>query len=80
MLRTIISINEKDKNWLIQQAKLRHLTMAELVRRAIQNYRTKKEIEAMPNLEELLNATSGIWPQGDGLSYQHKLRDEWEDK
>jgi len=31
-------------------------------------------------LEELLNATSGIWPQGDGLSYQHKLRDEWEDK
>lgn len=30
------------------------------------------------DFQQLLNATKGLWQQGDGLAYQQTLRNEWE--
>ncbi|MDP3839041.1 MAG: hypothetical protein Q8Q54_08995 [Methylococcales bacterium] len=30
------------------------------------------------DFQQLLNATKGLWQQGDGLAYQQALRNEWE--
>jgi hypothetical protein len=30
------------------------------------------------DFQQLLNTTKGLWQQGDGLAYQHALRNEWE--
>jgi hypothetical protein len=40
-------------------------------------YRDEKKREALP-LSDLLKQTSGIWKGGDGLSYQRRLRKEWQ--
>jgi hypothetical protein len=37
------------------------------------------EKEDQPDdFQQLLNATKGLWQQGDGLTYQQALRNEWE--
>ena len=76
MVRTIISLAEDDKDWLLEQAKHDHISMAEVIRKAIHEYRRTKKTK--PSIDELLTKTSNTWTQGDGLTYQKKLRDEWE--
>ena len=78
MTRTIISIDEDDKNWLAQRAKREKVPMAEIVRRAI--HRMREEEAARATFAQALQETSGIWPEGDGLHYQQALRNEWEDR
>jgi hypothetical protein len=36
------------------------------------------EKEETDEFQQLLNATKGLWQQGDGLGYQQALRGEWE--
>ena len=79
MIRTLISLDEEDKRWLDRKAKEDGMTMAQLVRIAVQRYREQCEREAAaPSLEDLLQRTSGLWKGGDGLAAQLRLRDEWE--
>ena len=79
MIRTIISLDPEDKLWLDRKAEEEKVTMTEIVRQAIRRYR--EEIEtASPSLDRLLAETSGLWPREDGLDYQQRLRQEWEEE
>ena len=77
MIRTVISLDEESKKWLDQQAREENISAAELIRTALRKYRDEKKREALP-LKDLLKQTSGIWKQGDGLTYQRRLRKEWQ--
>ena len=76
MVRTVISLNEDDKDWLDRRAKEEGTTMTELVRRAVFLLRGQIR-KTEPPLETLIEETKGIWKEGDGLSYQERLRGEW---
>lgn len=78
MIRTVVSLESKDKKWLDKQAHLRHISMTALVREAVHYYRKKIESEHQPSFEELLLKTAGLWKKGDGLDFQQKLREEWD--
>ena len=77
MIRTVISLNDDDKLWLDKMAKLEHLPMTEIVRRAIHCYRNSVKKQNKLPVEDLLNLTRGIWENEEGLTYQNQLRDEW---
>ena len=80
MIRTLISLDEEDKTWLDRRAKEEGLTMTELVRTAVRQYREQCEAsEVAESLEQLLGRTAGIWQGGDGLAYQQSVRGEWEE-
>jgi hypothetical protein len=77
MIRTVISLDEESKKWLDRQAREENISTAELIRTAVRKYRDEKRREALP-LKDLLKQTSGIWNRGDGLTYQRRLRKEWQ--
>ena len=77
MIRTVISLDEESKKWLDQQAREENISAAELIRTAVRKYRDEKRRETLP-LNDLLKQTSGIWKRGDGLTYQRRLRKEWQ--
>ena len=74
MTRMLLSLDEQDKAWLQRQAQELGVSMAEVVRSAIQMQRSQQEAA----LRRALDQTRGIWKQGDGLRYQQKLRAEWD--
>jgi len=76
-VRTIVSLPEDDKSWLDQQARLQHVPMTELIRRAVHDYRQQQEVEQQPSLQQVLQQTAAIWQEGDGLAHQARIRDEW---
>lgn len=78
MPRTLINLDPDDKEWLDREARLRHVPMTELVRRAVRDYRARQESLARPSLQTALSRTAGIWRQGDALDWQRRLRDEWD--
>ncbi len=80
MLRIVVSLDENDKSWLKRIAKRQHLSIASIIRRAIDNYRNELERQKEPAMDQLLQQTKGIWQHGDGLAYQQKLRDEWDNE
>ena len=73
MVRTIISLDPDDKAWLDKAARKAGVPTAELVRRAIRRMRQREQ----KAFDDLLDNTSGIWRQGDGLRYQRRVRREW---
>jgi hypothetical protein len=78
MIRTLISLEDEDKKWLDRRAKEEGLTMTELVRVAVRQYREQCETSrAAESLEQLLRRTAGIWREGEGLAYQQAVRDGW---
>lgn len=77
MVRTVISVHEKDHIWLRKAAMSQHVSMTELIRRAIEQYRQTVSFEGSSSVEKILKATRGIWKQGDGLKFQQKIREEW---
>ena len=79
MIRTIISLPESDKEWLIHQAKKNHTTMTAVIRLAVKHYRKEAQQQQAKStsFKSLLHKTAGIWKSGDGLDFQKKLRDEW---
>ena len=80
MVRTIISLPEEDHAWLIRLAKKENVSMAELIRNAIEQYRQTHPAKGESDYEKLVNSTKGIWKKGDGLSYQQQLRSGWDDR
>ena len=77
MIRTIISLDEESKEWLDRQARQENISTAELIRTAVKKYRAEKKAET-PSIDDLLKQTSGIWKADDGLTYQRRLRKEWQ--
>jgi predicted DNA-binding protein len=76
MVRTVISLDEKDKAWLDKKSKKTGKAMTCIVQEAIQEYRVKDEREH-PSFGDLLQKSRGTWKKGDGLKYQRKTRNEW---
>jgi len=76
MKRTLISLDESDKDWLDAAAAREGTAATELVRRAVRLYRERASLERQP-FDEILRRTRGLWRGEDGLQYQTRLRDEW---
>jgi hypothetical protein len=72
--RTLITLPAEDKRWLIDYSRAQGISLAEAVRRGIQNL---KRSERENLYAALLKRTAGIWQKGDGLKYQKKIRAEW---
>jgi len=47
--------------------------MTEIVRRALRQFQAQERDQ----FDAILQKTSGIWQNGDGLAYQEKIRQEW---
>ena len=75
MARIVIDLDPDQKAWLDRQATLRGVSTAELVRRAIRDYRSREE--GRPSFKDALERTAGIWRGEDRLDYQRRLRAEW---
>jgi predicted transcriptional regulator len=78
MIRTVISLDPDDKAWLDRRAEEEHVTMTQIVRTAIRHYREELEAPRRPTFEQLLERTAGLWKREDGLTYQQRVREEWE--
>jgi len=72
--RTIITISEDDKRWLESYSSLNKVSVAEAIRQGI---RKLKEAELFENYQTLVQRTRGLWKKGDGLTFQKKIRAEW---
>ncbi len=73
--RTIITISDMEKRWLMNYTKTHGISMAEAVRRGIA---CLKASQSLASYQKIVNQTKGIWLKGDGLKYQEQLRSEWE--
>ena len=73
--RTIITISEEDKRWLESYGKARGVSLAEAIRKGIRKLR---ESEGRDTYGAMVNKTKGLWKKGDGLTYQRRLREEWD--
>jgi len=78
MIRTIISISAEEKKWLDAYSRRQGLSSAEIIRRAIEQYR--RQVGKEGSLQRVLRETAGAWTsiRGDSQDYVDKLRDEWE--
>ena len=72
--RTIVTISDEDKLWLMDYSRAYGISMAEAIRKGIARLR---EEEGMSMYQRMVKKTMGIWKKGDGLRYQRKLRSEW---
>jgi hypothetical protein len=77
MIRTIISIAADEKRWLDLYGHRHGLSGAEIVRRAIKQYRRLAAEQG--NLQRVLHETSGAWKshKRDSQSEIDSLRAEW---
>ena len=73
MTRTIIGLENDDKQWLDEESRRSGLPKSAIIRLSIRYMRLDRE----KNFESLLTQTSGTWKEGDGLAYQERLRSEW---
>jgi hypothetical protein len=77
LVRTVISLQDRQKAWLDQQAALRRVSMSSLIRQAVTEFRVRERRRAKVPFKEVLARTAGIWQAGDGLEYQERIRGEW---
>ena len=77
MPKTLVNLDESDKAWLDREARKRRIPMTELVRQAVRSFRSREQARAQPSLDAALDATCGLWREGDGLAWQQRMRDEW---
>jgi predicted DNA-binding protein len=77
MPRTIITIDVEIKKWLDSYSRRTGLSNAEIIRRAIRDYR--RQVGKF-NLAQVLQETSGKWDSvtGDSQAYVDALRTEWD--
>ena len=73
--RTIITISDMEKRWLMYYAKTHGVSMAEAVRRGVA---CLKASQRSTSYQKIVHRTKGIWLKGDGLKYQEELRSQWE--
>lgn len=79
MVRTIVTLDPEDKEWLDRRARAESVSMAQLIRQAVRRYRRETEA-GEPDFDALLRKTSGLWTKGDGLDWQRRIRDEWAER
>ena len=72
--RTIITISDLQKRWLMNYTKTHRISMAEAFRRGIT---CLKASHSSASYRKIVDGTKGIWSKGDGLKFQEKLRSEW---
>jgi hypothetical protein len=72
--RTLITISDQERRWLVSYIRTNRVSMAEAIRRGIA---CLKSSEGLSTYYKLVNNTKGIWAKGDGLKYQEQLRAEW---
>jgi len=79
MTRTIISLPEDEKKWLESYGRRNRISSAEVIRRAIKEFREGKPARS---LKAVLEDTAGAWTsvRGDSRDYVEALRKEWERK
>jgi hypothetical protein len=77
MVRTLISLPEKDKAWLDKTAKSQHVAASALVRKAVAEFRAREESEP-GSFEKLHESVQGLWKKGDSVAFVRKLRKEWD--
>lgn len=77
MVRTVVSLEEDDKDWLDRKAAEEGIPMTELIRRAVRLLRSENRHPQMRSRDELLEVTAGLWKKGDGLDYLERLRGQW---
>lgn len=79
MTRTIISLPEDEKKWLESYGRRNRISGAEVIRRAIREFRQGKPDRG---LKAVLAETAGAWTsiKGDSRDYVESLRKEWERK
>jgi metal-responsive CopG/Arc/MetJ family transcriptional regulator len=77
MTRMILSLPEDEKKWLERRSRRLRVSSAELVRRAIRQYRAK---DSKTRLADVLRETAGTWTsvKGDTRRHVEALRKEWE--
>lgn len=80
MIRIVISLTKDDKIWLQHVAEDQHLSMVEVIRLAIERYRHEMQTTSTHSLQQILLKTKEIWKKGDVLTYQRKIRSEWNKK
>jgi hypothetical protein len=78
MVRTIVSLDESDKDWLDRKAREQGVTMTALVRQAIRDLRMRRGAgrNAEPAFDEILRMTKGTWRKGDAAAWVRKMRRE----
>jgi hypothetical protein len=79
MTRTIISLPEDEKKWLENYGRRHRISSAEVIRRAIKAYRTRKSEKGLAGV---LRNTAGAWTSvnGDSRDVVEAMRKEWERK
>ena len=77
LVRTVISLDEEQTAWLDQQAQLRRVSIASLIRQAVSEFRIREQRGSATSFQEVLKRTAGIWQTSDGLEYQERIRKEW---
>lgn len=80
MTRILINLDPEDKAWLDRESRARNVPMTELVRQAVRAYRVREESLNRPKLQAALAQTAGILSGNNGLAFQSRLRDEWEQR
>jgi hypothetical protein len=75
--RMIITLSEEDKRWLASYSHAHQISVAEAVRKGI---RKLKKDENNQTYRELVKATRGVWKRDDGLTYQEKIRSDWDSR
>lgn len=77
MTRTIVSIPEDEKKWLESYGRRHRISSAEVVRRAIRDYRRRT---SKNSLASVIRETAGTWTsvKGDTRDHVKALRKEWE--
>jgi hypothetical protein len=76
MVRTVISLDERDKKWLDRQAARRNVARTALLREAIALLRREAVVRPRSH-RDVVERTRGIWKRGDALVWQNGLRDAW---
>jgi hypothetical protein len=74
--RTIITISDQEKRWLVNYTKAQGISIAEAIRRGIACLKSSHS-HSLDSYQKIVSNTKGIWLKGDGLKYQEQLRSEW---
>ncbi|MDH7511368.1 MAG: hypothetical protein QHH14_00270 [Clostridiales bacterium] len=77
MTRTIISIPEDEKAWLRSYGRRHRISSAEVIRRAIREFR---RLKSEKGFAAVLRETAGAWTsmKSDSRDHVDALRKEWE--
>ncbi len=80
MIKTLVSLEDKQKKWLDSLAKEKGVPMAFLVREAVAEYMEHGGRARLPkkDIQDLIRRSAGSWKGEDGLKYQLRMRKEWD--